>query len=102
MWRAHLHLDPLLVGECGPHVVRLHYHAAVRAQQHARLLTVDVQRAQDEDEPRERRVHRHARHPIIVKIKHAHLHTCGGVGVCEVFQFCHIDERPGELLVRAP
>eukprot|EP00955_Chlamydomonas_euryale_P027452 289382-Chlamydomonas_euryale.AAC.7 len=60
-------LDPLLVREARPHVVRLRDNRLVRPQDHARLLWVDVQRAQDEDDARERRVGRHGAQPVVVQ-----------------------------------
>ena len=64
----------LLVGEGGPHVMGLRDDGAVGAEDHARLLAVDVQRAQDEDEAGERGVHAHAVDPVVVQVEHAHLH----------------------------
>ena len=67
------HLDPLLIGEGGPHVVGLRDDGLVGAQQHARLVHVHVQRAQDEDEAREGGVRRDGLKPVIVYVEQHHL-----------------------------
>ena len=46
----HLHLDPPLVGQSGPDVVRLCDRGLVRLQDHLRAVVVYVQGAQDQDE----------------------------------------------------
>ena len=61
--QLHLDLDPLLVGERRPDVVRLRHGRLVRLQHHLRPVVVDVQRAQDEDEARERLQHTPAAPP---------------------------------------
>lgn len=48
-----IYLDPLLISERWPHVVRLCDDGLVRLEDHACLVNVDVQGSQDEDEPGE-------------------------------------------------
>lgn len=46
----HLHLDPLLVGQSGPDVVRLCDRGLVWLQDHLRAVVVHMQGTQDQDE----------------------------------------------------
>mmetsp|Transcript_13958 Transcript_13958/g.40458 ORF Transcript_13958/g.40458 Transcript_13958/m.40458 type:complete len:470 (-) Transcript_13958:5660-7069(-) len=89
--QRNLDLDPLLVREARPHVVRLRDNRLVRPQDHARLLWVDVQRAQDEDDARERRVGRHGAQPVVVQVEQHHLRL--GRLCDEVAELLELDGR---------
>lgn len=49
----HLHLDPLLVCECGPDVMGLSDGCLVRFQYHLGAVIVDMERSEDQDKPGE-------------------------------------------------
>lgn len=49
----HFHLDPLLVGERWPDVMRLRDGGLVRFQDHFGAVIVDVEGSQDQDKSRE-------------------------------------------------
>mmetsp|Transcript_21771 Transcript_21771/g.52019 ORF Transcript_21771/g.52019 Transcript_21771/m.52019 type:complete len:426 (-) Transcript_21771:5117-6394(-) len=72
-----LHLDPLLVREARPHMVGLGDNALVRLEEHPRLVHVDVQGAQDEDQPAERCVRADGFEPVVVDVEEHHLRLCG-------------------------
>ena len=72
-----LHLDPLLGCERGPDMMRLGDCGLVGFQGHLRLVIIHMQRAQDEDESRERGVGANRLQPIIVEVKQHHLRLCG-------------------------
>jgi len=50
VFELHLHLDPLLVGERGPDVMRLGDRGLVGFQDHFGAVVVDVERPEDQDE----------------------------------------------------
>ena len=70
---GNLHLDPLLVAEIGPHVMRLSDDRPVGLQQHLSLVVVDVERAEDQDEPAERGVRADRLEPVVVDVEQHHL-----------------------------
>ena len=71
------HLDPLLVCERGPDVVGLCDDGLVRPEQHAGLVHVHMQSAQDEDEPREGGVRGDGLQPVVVDVEQHHLRLAG-------------------------
>mmetsp|Transcript_2955 Transcript_2955/g.8790 ORF Transcript_2955/g.8790 Transcript_2955/m.8790 type:complete len:598 (+) Transcript_2955:730-2523(+) len=73
VFQRDLHLNPLLVCERGPHVVRFCGDAGVRPQHHAGLVHIDMERTQDEDEPGERRVRRYGLEPVVIEVEKEHL-----------------------------
>eukprot|EP00958_Prasinococcus_capsulatus_P015981 scaffold1754_cov355-Prasinococcus_capsulatus_cf.AAC.3 len=70
---CYFHLDPLLVRQVGPNMVRLCDDRLVRLQQHLALVVVYVQSAQDQYQPREGRVGGHRLQPVVVDIEQHHL-----------------------------
>mmetsp|Transcript_3635 Transcript_3635/g.6371 ORF Transcript_3635/g.6371 Transcript_3635/m.6371 type:complete len:234 (-) Transcript_3635:407-1108(-) len=81
-----LNMDPLVVGEGGPHVVRLGDGGLLGLEDDLGLVVVHVQGAQDQNEPREGSVGGDALEPVVVDVEEDHL----GLG-------CLQDEVP-ELL----
>eukprot|EP00964_Phaeocystis_antarctica_P078146 scaffold48598_cov65-Phaeocystis_antarctica.AAC.1 len=73
----HLDRDPLLVAQRGPHVVRLRRRVAVGAEHELAPLLVDVEGAQDEQQPREGRVRRDGLEPVVVDVEEDHLRLGG-------------------------
>jgi hypothetical protein len=63
------HLDPLLIIECGPHVVRLGDGALAGFENDTCTLMIDMQRTEDKDETREGGVGGNALEPIIVQVE---------------------------------
>ena len=70
-------LDPVLVRERGPDVVILRDDRLVGTQDELRLVLVDVQSTQDEDEAGEGSVRRDALQPLVVKVEQNHLRLRG-------------------------
>lgn len=71
------YLDPLLVSEGWPHMVRLCDDGLVRLQNHACLVYIDVQGSQNEDKPGEGRVGGDGLEPVVVDVEQHHLRLCG-------------------------
>ena len=68
-----LDLDPLLVAEIRPDVVRLGYNRPVGFQKHLSLVVVDVERPEDENEPGEGGVRADGLEPVVVDVEQDHL-----------------------------
>ena len=68
-----LDLDPVFVRQRRPDVVLLRDDGLVRAQHELRLVLVDVERSQDEHEPREGGVGRDGLQPLVVQVDEDHL-----------------------------
>ena len=71
--QGHLDLDPLVVREAGPDVVRLGDGRLVRLQDDLGPVVVDVQRAQDEDETGEGGVGGDGPQPVVLQVEQNHL-----------------------------
>ena len=71
------HLDPLLIGEAGPHMVGLSDDGLVRLQDHACLVHIHVEGSQDEDQPGEGGVGGNGLQPVVVDVEQHHLGLCG-------------------------
>ena len=69
----HLDLDPLLVAQGRPHVMRLRHRGLVGLENHLGLLVVDVERTHNEYQARERRVRRDRAQPIVIQVEETHL-----------------------------
>mmetsp|Transcript_39065 Transcript_39065/g.93686 ORF Transcript_39065/g.93686 Transcript_39065/m.93686 type:complete len:373 (-) Transcript_39065:1226-2344(-) len=89
--QAHLHLDPLLVRERRPDVVRLRDRRLVRAQDDLAALRVHVQRPQDEHQAREGRVRGNGVQPVVVQVEEQHLWLRGAQD--EVAEALHLEAR---------
>ena len=68
-----LDLDPLLVGQRRPDMVRLGDGRLVGLEHHLGAVVVDVHRAQDQDQSAERRVRRDRLQPVVVQVEQHHL-----------------------------
>jgi len=68
-----LNLDPFLIAQRRPDVMRLRDGRLVRLEYHLRPVVVDVHGTQDQNEPTERRVRRDRLQPIIVQVEQHHL-----------------------------
>mmetsp|Transcript_63136 Transcript_63136/g.136700 ORF Transcript_63136/g.136700 Transcript_63136/m.136700 type:complete len:725 (-) Transcript_63136:4486-6660(-) len=73
----HLDVDPLVVGQAGPHVVRLRHRGLVGLQDDLGAVGVDVQRAQDQDHAAEGRVRGDRLQPVVVEVEEHHLRLRG-------------------------
>mmetsp|Transcript_24498 Transcript_24498/g.79156 ORF Transcript_24498/g.79156 Transcript_24498/m.79156 type:complete len:287 (-) Transcript_24498:5763-6623(-) len=71
--QRHLHANPLLVRQVRPDVMRLRHHRLVRPQNHLRTVLRDVERAQNQDQTRKRRVRRNRLQPVVVDVEQHHL-----------------------------
>mmetsp|Transcript_100146 Transcript_100146/g.251031 ORF Transcript_100146/g.251031 Transcript_100146/m.251031 type:complete len:442 (+) Transcript_100146:99-1424(+) len=69
----HLHMDPLIVREAGPHVMRLRHRRLVGLQDDLGAVWVHVQRTQDEDHAAERCVGGNRLEPVVVQVEQNHL-----------------------------
>ena len=70
------YLDPLLISEGWPHVVRLCDDGLVRLEDHACLVNIDVQGSQDQDQPGEGSVGGDSLEPVIIDVEKHHLRLC--------------------------
>ena len=68
-----LDLDPLLIGQRWPDEVRLRDGVLVGVQDDLRLLVVDVQATEEQDQARERRIAGDGLEPIVVQTEQHHL-----------------------------
>ena len=71
------YLDPLLIGQCRPHMVQLGDDGLVRAQQHARLVNVDMQSTQYQDQAIEGSVTGDGLQPVVIDVEEHHLWLAG-------------------------
>mmetsp|Transcript_59082 Transcript_59082/g.126987 ORF Transcript_59082/g.126987 Transcript_59082/m.126987 type:complete len:290 (-) Transcript_59082:3391-4260(-) len=69
----HLHMDPLIVREARPHVVRLCHRGLVRLQDDLGAVGIHMQRTKDEDHAAERSVGGDRLQPVIVEVEEDHL-----------------------------
>mmetsp|Transcript_31891 Transcript_31891/g.87333 ORF Transcript_31891/g.87333 Transcript_31891/m.87333 type:complete len:766 (-) Transcript_31891:1916-4213(-) len=96
----HLDGDPVLVGHRGPDVVRLRDRVLVRAQDELAALLVDMEGAQDEQQPRKGRVGGDGLEPVVVDVEENHLRL-GGLED-QVAKLLHLEARlEGELQLGA-
>ena len=75
--RTAAHLDPLLISEGWPHMMRLSDDGLVRLQNHACLVHIDMKGSQDKDEPGEGSVGGDGLQPVIIDVEQHHLRLCG-------------------------
>mmetsp|Transcript_98960 Transcript_98960/g.262867 ORF Transcript_98960/g.262867 Transcript_98960/m.262867 type:complete len:658 (-) Transcript_98960:4864-6837(-) len=71
--QLHLHVDPLVVCEAWPDVVRLRHGRLVRLQDHLGAVRIHMQCAQDQDHAAERGVGRNRLQPVVVEVEQHHL-----------------------------
>mmetsp|Transcript_97181 Transcript_97181/g.274889 ORF Transcript_97181/g.274889 Transcript_97181/m.274889 type:complete len:239 (-) Transcript_97181:6012-6728(-) len=67
--QLHLHVDPLVVGQARPHVVRLCHSRLVRLQDDLGALRIHVQGPQNQDHSAERRVGGNRLEPVVVQVE---------------------------------
>ncbi len=72
-----MYLDPLLISEAWPHMVRLCDDGLVWLQNHASLVHIHMEGTQDKDQPREGGVRRNGLQPVIIDVEQHHLWLCG-------------------------
>jgi hypothetical protein len=84
----HLHLNPLLIGQSGPNVVRLSDDGLVWLHYRLRLLDADVQGPHDEHQSRKGSETGDRFEPLIVEIVKHHLRlSCFQDQLSELFNF---------------
>lgn len=71
-----LDLDPLLVGQCRPDMMRFGDGRLVGLEHHLGAVVVDVHGPQYQNESTERRVRRDRFQPVVVQVEQNHLRLC--------------------------